>query len=564
MRVEKAARRTPAVTLESAADVTIRVSSDGQTRTTPTLLSFAPSDWNQTQQVTVTAEDDLVEEGDHESVIEHSVESADPAYDGLAVQAVTAVIADRRPPGVRIRESVGSTRVTEGGPSDSYTIALRSMPLSNVVITIDADSEVTVQPSAITFRPWDWDEEVTVTVWAVDDDVAEGAHTSTLRHTASSNDPRYQGIEIADVVVSITDNDAAGVRVSPTSVQVAEGGATATYQVVLESRPTADVTVRIVTDDQARTQPTTLIFGPATWSTSRSVTVTAEDDGVVEGDHQSTIRHIVESNDGVYDGIEVAAVTVAITDRTTPAGVHIVETGSATHVTAGGAGDTDTVVLASRPQAAATIHITTDAQTTVAPSQLVFTSGNWRDARVVAVSAVDDRRRGTMRAPSVTSTSADPAYDGISIRDVVAFITDNDRAGCPSRRTTSTWSGRRRCRVYARFGERAGPGNGLRVSTDGLTIASPSEVRFTPTDWQTPRWVSIAVDDDANAGHPGEHGAPRRGGRCTLSGRVGGCRLRDGVRQRPGGCDRLVTRGTHHHTRWQHELFGALDESPQG
>jgi hypothetical protein len=500
---EGGATDTYGVTLESQplADVTIRVSSDGQTRTTPTLLSFAPSDWNQTQQVTVTAEDDLVEEGDHESVIEHSVESADPAYDGLAVQAVTAVIADRRPPGVRIRESVGSTRVTEGGPSDSYTIALRSMPLSNVVITIDADSEVTVQPSAITFRPWDWDEEVTVTVWAVDDDVAEGAHTSTLRHTASSNDPRYQGIEIADVVVSITDNDAAGVRVSPTSVQVAEGGATATYQVVLESRPTADVTVRIVTDDQARTQPTTLIFGPATWSTSRSVTVTAEDDGVVEGDHQSTIRHIVESNDGVYDGIEVAAVTVAITDRTTPAGVHIVETGSATHVTEGGAGDTYTVVLASRPQAAATIHITTDAQTTVAPSQLVFTSGNWRDARVVAVSAVDDRRAEGDHASTIRhrSTSADPAYDGISIRDVVAFITDNDRAGVSiSTHHIDMVEGDDGAGYTLALESEPATEVLVRVSTDGLTVASPSEVRFTPTDWQTPRWVSIAVDDDAN------------------------------------------------------------------
>ena len=51
----------------------------------------------------------------------------------------------------------------------------------------------------------------TVTVTAVDDAVAEGAHTGTITHTPSGGG--YAGVAVANVVVDVTDNDTRGVTI---------------------------------------------------------------------------------------------------------------------------------------------------------------------------------------------------------------------------------------------------------------------------------------------------------------------------------------------------------------
>ena len=72
----------------------------------------------------------------------------------------------------------------------------------------------------------------TVTVSAVDDDVAEGSHLGTVTHAIKAGSAvEYLTADPGSVSVSITDNDSAGVSVvqSGGSTNVAEGGATDTY-----------------------------------------------------------------------------------------------------------------------------------------------------------------------------------------------------------------------------------------------------------------------------------------------------------------------------------------------
>ena len=47
---------------------------------------------------------------------------------------------------------------------------------------------------------------------ALDDLVVEGGHTGAVTHTASSADPAYNGVVVADVVAGIADNDSVGVE----------------------------------------------------------------------------------------------------------------------------------------------------------------------------------------------------------------------------------------------------------------------------------------------------------------------------------------------------------------
>ena len=106
------------------------------------------------------------------------------------------------------------------------------------------------------------------------------------------------------------DNDAGWVAVTPTRLGVVEG-ATATYTVVLKSKPTADVTIAATgsAPGKATVAPASHTFTPSNWSTGKTFTVTGEAPG------PSTIGHAVTaSTDGNYPTsltIESVAVTVA-------------------------------------------------------------------------------------------------------------------------------------------------------------------------------------------------------------------------------------------------------------
>ena len=62
--------------------------------------------------------------------------------------------------------------------------------------------------------------------------------------------PNYTGANAADVAVTNTDNDAAGITVTPTAgLATTEAGGTATFTVVLNTQPTADVTIALSSSD---------------------------------------------------------------------------------------------------------------------------------------------------------------------------------------------------------------------------------------------------------------------------------------------------------------------------
>ncbi len=116
-------------------------------------------------------------------------------------------------PNVRITETLGGTKVVEGGLYDTYQVVLDTVPTANVSVTVTPNSQVDVGNGAgvakvFTFTPANALTPQTVVVHAVDDALAEGDHTGLITHTSSSADPAYNGLTIAPVNVSIVDNDA--------------------------------------------------------------------------------------------------------------------------------------------------------------------------------------------------------------------------------------------------------------------------------------------------------------------------------------------------------------------
>ena len=104
----------------------------------------------------------------------------------------------------------------------------------------------------------------------VNDDLDDGDVAYTIvTAAATSADANYNGINAADVSVTNTDNDAAGITVTPTSgLTTTEAVGTATFTVVLTSQPTADVTIGLSASDptEGTVSSPSLTFTPANWN----------------------------------------------------------------------------------------------------------------------------------------------------------------------------------------------------------------------------------------------------------------------------------------------------------
>ncbi len=232
-------------------------------------------------------------EGEHTGVIQHTVTSADPGYDDIEVDDVTAEIVDLTwtapAPAVLVTESSGNTIVVENGVTDTYTVVLTAQPVDDVTVTIPDPTpvnQITVNPSVLTFTPDNWSTLQTVTVTAVDDTDPEGPHDAVITHAVSSNDISFSNFEVEEVIVTVLDAGPPlvdpGVTITETGgvTYVVEGGMTDSYTLALDDKPNDDVTITLVSptaDGQLTVNPTTLTFTDANWNTPQTVTVTAID-----------------------------------------------------------------------------------------------------------------------------------------------------------------------------------------------------------------------------------------------------------------------------------------------
>ena len=202
----------------------------------------------------VTAAEDDDADQDADVTLVHSVSSTDDSdYDALADQSVTVSITEDDAVGVTVDPT--SLTVDEGDADGaSYTVKLNSQPAGDVTVTVSghADTDLTLGGTTLTndeltFTTENWSTAQTVTVTAAEDDDADQDADVTLVHSVSSTDDSdYDALADQSVTVSITEDDAVGVTIDPTSLTVDEGDAAgSSYTVVLNSQPAGDVTVTV-------------------------------------------------------------------------------------------------------------------------------------------------------------------------------------------------------------------------------------------------------------------------------------------------------------------------------
>ncbi len=155
----------------------------------------------------------------------------------------------------------------------------------------------------------------TLSVTTAPDSVDEANSVVTAMVSAAGSPAGYSVGTPASAMVTVQDNDTRDVTVSPTALPVNEGS-TGTYTVVLNSQPTASVTVtpsRTGSTDVTFT-PATLSFTTSNWSTVRPVTVRAAQDSDAVDD-SATISHAVTGGD--YASLTVDSVVVTVDDDET-------------------------------------------------------------------------------------------------------------------------------------------------------------------------------------------------------------------------------------------------------
>jgi hypothetical protein len=112
----------------------------------------------------------------------------------------------------------------------------------------------------------------------------------------------------------------AGMTVSAASGPTTEAGGQATFTIVLDNAPTADVTIALSSSDETegRPLPTSLTFGTSNWSVPQTVTVTGVNDPVADGNVAYTIVTApATSADTRYAGLDPADVSVTNNDDDT-------------------------------------------------------------------------------------------------------------------------------------------------------------------------------------------------------------------------------------------------------
>ncbi|MEG4444106.1 DUF4347 domain-containing protein [Microcoleus sp. AT9_B5] len=416
----------------------------------------------------------------------------------IATATATATIKNDDTAGITVSPKAIST--TEVGGKAEFTVKLNAAPTANVTIDLSGfnPAEGTVSPNSLTFTPANYSEQ-TITVTGVDDLVADGPQPYKIVTAAAvSTDANYNNLDPDDIDVTNSDNETPGITVNPTAgLTTGEDATKANFTVVLNTQPTADVTIGLNSNNVAEGTVSTnsITFTPANWNTAQPVTVTGVNDGIVDGDiGYKIVTAAAVTTDPNYK-LDAADVSITNKDNDT-AGISITPT--ATTATEGGAAGSYTLKLTSEPIAPVTINFNAGSEiNAIAP--ITFDSTNWNVAKTVTVTATEDSKAEGTHTGTIahTSASTDTKYSNLTISPVTATIADNDTAGVTISPTniTATEGGATGSYSVQLNSQPIAP---VTISfANGDQINAIADVTFDATNWNLAKPVTVTATDDA-------------------------------------------------------------------
>ncbi|KYC35510.1 hypothetical protein WA1_06700 [Scytonema hofmannii PCC 7110] len=395
------------------------------------------------------------------------------SVDNAKIDAIEIVPVGTPTPSVLIQPTGGSTSVTEGGATDSYSLALSTKPTANVTINLAVGNQLSANKTSVTFTPDNWNIAQTITLTAVDDTVVEGSQTASITHTVSSTDSNYSSLSVPNVSVTIADNDNSAP--TPGAIRINTGGEAYTDTTGLlwsadqyfsggTAKNYASAIANTVEDPLYQNERTgktvnyaipvangeytvNLKLAELYWGSAgkRIFDVSAEnqlffdnldifaESGAKNQALDKSFKTIV--TDGVLnlsfvasvDNAKIDAIEIVPVGTPTPS-VLVQPTGGSTSVTEGGATDSYSLVLSTKPTANVTINLAVGNQLSANKTSVTFTPDNWNTAQTITLTAVDDTVVEGAQTASITHTvsSTDSNYSNLSVPNVSVTIADND------------------------------------------------------------------------------------------------------------------------------------------
>ena len=461
---------------EPTADVTVTVAGHADTDVTPdpATLTFTTSNWDTARTVTVTAGDDA-DTTDDTVMLTHSTTSTDGNYSGIGIAPVAVTVNDNDTAQVTgVSVAPGNARLAVSWTAVDNATGYKVQWKSGSEGYDTGDRQATVTPGSITSH----------TISGLANGTAYTVRAIATRTGANDGPPS------AEMTGTPAVPTAPGVTVSKTALTVAEEDTDGdSYTVVLDTEPTADVTVTVAghADTDVTPDPATLTFTTSNWDTARTVTVTAGDDADTTDD-TVMLTHSTTSTDGNYSGIGIAPVAVTVNDNDTAqvTGVSVAP-GNARLAVSWTAVDNATGYKV-QWKSGSEGYDTGDRQATVTPgSTTSHTISGLANGTAYTVRAIATRTGANDGPPSaeMTGTPAVPTAPGVTVSKPALTVAEEDTDGDsytvvldtePTADVTVTVAGH--------------------ADTD--VTPDPATLTFTTSNWDTARTVTVTAGDDAD------------------------------------------------------------------
>ena len=509
---------TVALRTQPAQAVTVAVTSrDGsEGRVSPSTLTFQPGSWSTTQAVTVTGQDDNVDDGAVTWQVRLDPASGDGNYNALANVDVSVTTTDNDgPPAVTLALSPSS--IDESGTANTAavraTLSRASSAATTVTVTavsgfytVGSDATVVI-PAGDTAAASD-----TAAITAVDNMTDEPDRTPTVTATVANDRASADSTTMAvtGATLTIRDDDAApNVTLSLNPASIAENGGTSVVSATLSHRSSAATTVTVTAVSGFYTvgsDATIVIAAGDTAAASDTAAIAAVNNDVDEPNRMATVTATLGNGQGAGS---VTGATLTLTDD--EAAPTVTLSVMPASISENGATATVRATLSGRSSEATTVTVTAQANVysvaSGAGGTIVIAAGQTTTTDTATITAEDNAVDAADNPVTVTGTPTNGHGVG-AVTGASLTITDDDVAAIVTSPTTSATS---RVRT-SEDGSTATVAVTLATEPTGDVVmdvassntaqgtVSPAMLTFTSTNWNTAQTVTLTgVDDNPGA-----------------------------------------------------------------
>ena len=223
-----------------------------------------------------------------------------------------------------------SLTMTEGSEA-TYTIKLSTTVKEGKEVFVSLsnfdDQDIKLSKLSLRFDSTNAQIAQPIIVTAIENNFRDMTKYFKISHVVSSTDENYGGVTIPDLDVMVLDDDVATLQYSTKALTVIEGGSAGQFDVKLTTQPYGTVIVSFagIPESQLILNPSQLAFAMQDWNETKTISVVAIDNKVVEGKTSVTVRPTITApNDAAYeelnspDNVGLYDVTVQVEDNDVP------------------------------------------------------------------------------------------------------------------------------------------------------------------------------------------------------------------------------------------------------